>query len=184
MTIELLHSLSLAAYIAAGIFLLTSIVLFFLLNIKKVIGDVSGTTARKAIQTIREQNEATGNKAYKPSSVNVARGKITDKISPSGKLTPQIESYGGSPGTEKLNTNDLSTAARESVSISGTSETTVLSFQSGETTVLNEENSNQTTLLPQDSTVNPKQNRGSKGNNGLFKVEVEMGFSDSSEIIE
>ena len=77
MTAELLHMLSLVAYIAALVLLVLAVVLFFLLDIPKLYGDVSGRTARKAIEAIRQQNEATDNKAYKPSAVNAERGKLT-----------------------------------------------------------------------------------------------------------
>ena len=86
MTVETLQMLSTVAYVLAGIFLLAAIAIFFLLDIRSVIGDVTGATARKAIRDIRAQNEASGNKAYKPSPVNAARGKLTAKISPSGRL--------------------------------------------------------------------------------------------------
>ena len=86
MTVELLQTLSLASYISAGILLLVGIALFFLLDVPRLYGDISGRTARKAIEAIRQQNESTGNKAYKPSTVNAERGKLTDKITPSGRL--------------------------------------------------------------------------------------------------
>ena len=72
--------------IAAGVMLIVSVLLFFLLHIPAVIGDLSGRTARKAIEDIRNQNEQSGVKTYKSSAVNRSRGKITDKISPSGRL--------------------------------------------------------------------------------------------------
>ena len=80
MTVETLQMLSTVAYVLAGIFLLAAIAIFFLLDIRSVIGDVTGATARKAIRDIRAQNEASGNKAYKPSPVNAARGKLTAKM--------------------------------------------------------------------------------------------------------
>ena len=45
-------------------------------KIPKVISDLSGATARKTIKNIREQNEASGDKAYKVSAFNEARGKV------------------------------------------------------------------------------------------------------------
>lgn len=86
MSIETLQTASTISYIAAGILLLVAVALFFLLDIKKVIGDLTGITAKRAIENIRQQNEQTGEKNYKSSSVNLARGKLTDKISQSGKL--------------------------------------------------------------------------------------------------
>ena len=53
------------------------------------------------------ENEASGEKVYKPSSTNIRRGKITDKMSSSGRVI-SIDSgiKVGSP-TEKLNTVTL-----------------------------------------------------------------------------
>lgn len=127
MSIELLQTLAWVAFIASGVFLVIAIVLFFLLDVPKLYGDVSGRTAQKAIEAIREQNEKSGNKAYRPSAVNAERGKITDKITQSGKIQPGTNGLPIGVGTEKLNTADLA-------------------FHSPETTLLEAE---QTTLLPQ-----------------------------------
>lgn len=56
MSVELLQRFSIAGYVAGGIFLGVSILLFFVLHIPKVIGDLSGTTARKAIASIEQQS--------------------------------------------------------------------------------------------------------------------------------
>ena len=107
MTVELLKTLSLAAYIIAGVLFLIAVALFFLLDILKVYGDISGRTAKKAIEAIRLQNESTGNKAYKPSAVNAKRGKLTDKITPSGRLKKFTDGLPISVGTEKFQTSKL-----------------------------------------------------------------------------
>ena len=52
MTVETLQMLSTVAYVLAGVFLLAAIAIFFLLDIRSVIGDVTGATARKAIRHI------------------------------------------------------------------------------------------------------------------------------------
>lgn len=173
MTVETLQMLSTVAYVLAGVFLLAAIAIFFLLDIRSVIGDVTGATARKAIRDIRAQNEASGNKAYKPSPVNAARGKLTAKISPSGRLEPQMAGMGGSPGTEKLSTMELTAAAEA---------TTVLTETAAETTVLQQpEEVGATTVLSEaerePAAPKPEEKR-------TFQTDVEMGFSASSEIIE
>lgn len=173
MTVELLQNLSLAAYIIAGVLLLISIAMFFLLDVPKLYGDISGRTAKKAIEAIRQQNEETGNKAYKPSAVNEARGKLTDKITPSGRLESQTSGLAVSVGTEKFATSALQPQSNETTVLnSSANETTVLSgtlsTEFGETTLLANEESN---VIP--STVN-----------GDFSVDVEMAFTGSSEIIE
>lgn len=83
--------------------LAVSIILFFKLGIKGVIGDLTGVTAKKAIEDIRERNVLSGNKAYKPSPINMERGKVTDRMSPSGGVTDETdEILKVSVGTEKI----------------------------------------------------------------------------------
>lgn len=175
MSVELLQTLSLVSYILAGVLFLLAIALFFLLNVPKLFGDVTGSTARKAIESIRQQNEESGDKAYKPSPINAERGKLTDKISPSGRLESRIN-LGVAPGTEKFSTTELSSQAQAqdtTVLAEGSNETTVLNNEPTETTILNSEaTSGETTILTQADT-------GSE-----FSVDVEIGFTGSSEIIE
>lgn len=85
-SVDALRYGSLGSFIAAAVFFLVAVALFFLLEIPKVIGDLSGSTAKKAIENIRQQNEGTGDKAHKPSVENLKRGKVTDKISNSGRI--------------------------------------------------------------------------------------------------
>ena len=117
---------------------LVAVFLFFKLRIINVIGDLSGSNAKKAIENIRQQNENSGNKAFNPSPVNKSRGKITDKITLSGKVQNTPSSSGISVGTEKIRVEN------------NTEETTVLANDShdNETTVLaNGSYDNETTVL-------------------------------------
>lgn len=121
--------------ILAVVMLIVSVLLFFGYNIPSVIGDLTGATARKAIENIRNQNESTGDKLYKSSPVNRERGKITDKISPSGNLIKNpSEALGGAMATEKIGTQQLT--AEETTVLGGAAETTVLGAGAAETTVL------------------------------------------------
>ena len=122
MTVELLQTLSLVAYIAAGVLFLVAVALFFLLDVPKLYGDVSGRTAKKAIEAIRQQNESSGNKAYKPSAVNAERGKLTDKITQSGRLQSQTAGLPVSVGTEKFATSTLAPRPNETTVLAETSE--------------------------------------------------------------
>lgn len=162
MTVELLQTLSLVSYIIAGVLFLLALALFFLLGIPRVFGDVTGANARKAIENIRQQNEGSGGKAYKPSQVNVVRGKITDKISPSGNIERKTGNYSVSVQTAKLSTDELTREAQETMILSDNpNETTVLNYQSNETTVFQHEK-----------------------NSVDFSVDFEIGFVGSSDIIE
>lgn len=175
MTIELLQTISLILFIAAGVFFAAAAVLFFVLHIPAVIGDISGATAKKAIAGIRQQNEETGGKAYKPSPVNSARGKLTDKISPSGNL--EIQRTGRINATMNnawLNTEQLPQTGEETTVLEQIAETTVLQ-QTAETTVLQQVES----VSPIEQTIPEYED-----NNAEFSIDYEIGFSGSSEIIE
>lgn len=183
MTVELLQTLSLVAYIAAGVLFLVAVALFFLLDVPKLYGDVSGRTAKKAIEAIRQQNESSGNKAYKPSAVNAERGKLTDKITQSGRLQSQTAGLPVSVGTEKFATSTLAPQSNETTVLAEpANETTILEQPAGETTVLTGDLSpvGETTVLVN----NEDAQSGAVVDPSKFTVDVEMSFTGSSEIIE
>ena len=66
----------------SALFLLISVLLFFMFRIPSVIGYLSGSTAKKAIKDIHEQIAVNGN-AYKQSSPSSNRKSFTDEIKPS-----------------------------------------------------------------------------------------------------
>lgn len=176
MSVELLQTMSLVSYIIAGVLFLIAIALFFLLDIPKLVGDITGANERKAIELIRQQNESTGNKAYKPSPVNSLRGKLTDKISPSGRLEAKTSGIAASPGTQKFSTVELMPPERE---------TTLLSASSSETTVLAPEfaATSETTILSQTENLAVKLQTSEMVSHN-FVLEVEMSFIGSLELIE
>lgn len=99
---ELLSKLSIVSYVISVICFVLAIVLWFKFDIPAVINDLSGKTARKSIQQIRERNEKSGNKSYRPSSVNAERGKLTSSI-PVSKRTQLNEDE--RPETGLMNEN-------------------------------------------------------------------------------
>lgn len=98
MTIELLRTLSIVGYVLAGIFLVLSIVLFFVLDIPKVYGDISGRTARKAIAEIEKKSRQESS----VSSVEPSKKSKTDKITGSGRIVPATEELEPTSTTQKL----------------------------------------------------------------------------------
>lgn len=183
-----------AAILCAVMFVVT-IVLFIVLKIPKVISDLSGATARKAIKNIREQNERSGNKNYKVSAVNRDRGMLTDKISQSGNIIKARNGLGFGVATTKISTQQLapddatqttvlSTAAETSV-LSSEHETTVLSGY-GETSVLQpvDETSvlqavNETSVL--DSSMMPQM--AAQHQDAVFTIEFEITYIHTNEVI-
>lgn len=173
MSIVLLQTLARVSYIFAVIFLLTAIVLFFLLKVPKLIGDITGSTARKEIELIKQQNENGRDKAYKPNADNAPRGKITDEISLSGKLKRRVNRMGIGASAKKTVKAKFTLAS---------SATPVSSVTSGETTILDENGpAAETTVLAQDQSG---QTTAIQDKKNQINIDVEMGYTSSSEIIE
>lgn len=139
MTYDVYRYIFIGAAILCGIMFVVSVLVFILLKIPKVISDLTGATARKAIKNIREQNEASGDKAYKVSAFNEARGKLTDKISPSGNVVQQYQAQMRGIDTTKIDTQELQVdeAANQTSVLDQYNETSLLSNEGvGETSVL------------------------------------------------
>ena len=83
---DTLSIVSLVSYIIAAVSFALAVIFWFVFKIPTVIGDLSGRNARKSIAKMRENNEKTGNKSYRSSTVNANRGKLTDTMQDSGKL--------------------------------------------------------------------------------------------------
>lgn len=173
MTYDVYRLIYLICAILSGLCFTLSIVLFFVYKIPKVIGDLTGSNARKAIENIRNQNESTGNKTYKSSSVNKARGRTTDKIQANGTVIQHNpNAYGGAMATSKISTGKLETEALESY------ETSLLqNGTSNETTVLSESGSGETTVLSETS------NNGYDVVDNVFEIEYEIVFVHTNEVI-
>lgn len=163
MTYDVYMNIYNVSLILACIMLIISVILFFVLKIPAVIGDLSGVTAKKAIEGIRNQNEESGEKTYKSSLVNKERGRLTDKISPTGSLhTPLSDRLGFGMKTEKISTQQLAmTESGETVVLNPIGETTVLVSTAGETEVLS--------VISQEF--------------GFFQIEQEITFVHTQEII-
>ncbi|MBQ2943198.1 MAG: hypothetical protein IJD93_00665 [Ruminococcus sp.] len=166
MTYDIYRYIFIGAAILCGVMFIVSVLVFIFLNIPKVVSDLSGATARKAIKNIREQNEASGDKSYKVSAFNEARGKLTDKISPSGNVIHQYQAQMRGIDTTKIDTQELHIDEPAS-------QTTVLDNAGvGETVVLTE------TMPTGETTVLSDVSSGS-----AFTIEYEITFIHTNEII-
>ncbi len=173
MTYEIYRYIFLGGAILSGIMLAVSVLLFFTLKIPRVIGDLTGANARKAIADIRSQNESTGNKAYQTSQVNRERGRITDKMTPSGRLVRrETQPLFAAMATEKIGTQQLEPFEPQA-------ETAVLS-QAPETAVLS--GGNETTVLSNVQGYAPAEAVGS-GWDESFAIEYELTFIHTQEQI-
>lgn len=168
MTYDIYRYIFIGAAILCGVMFIVSVLVFIFLKIPKVISDLSGATARKAIKDIREQNEKSGDKSYKVSSFNAARGKLTDKISPSGNVIQQYQTQMG------LGIDTTKIATQELPINQPANETTVLDYQnaSQSTDSFEVDSVGETTVLSEGTT------------DVDFNVEYEITFIHTNEIIE
>ena len=169
MTYEIYRYIFIGAAIAAGVMLAVTLILFFVLKIPGVIGDLSGRTARKAIADIRNHNMSAN-------TDNIGSGKLTDKITASGRLMERRDSS-GNKYTDKISTEKLI----EQNKLSGSNETTLLN-NANETTVLN--TGNETTVL--NAVILNSDTAGFKDiqSAGYVNVESDITFIHSAEIID
>ena len=79
MAYETYRSVFTIAAIAGTGMAIVSIVLFFWLKIPSIIRDLTGVTARRGIEAIRNGNTKSGDKKYGSSKVNIQRGKLTNE---------------------------------------------------------------------------------------------------------
>ena len=148
----------------AGLSLIIAVILFFVLT---------GSTARKAIENIRNQNESSGDKTYKSSAVNRERGKLTDKITPTGTLIKNpTDLMGGAMATTKIGTQQLTAEAQQAYETSLLEDT-----GANETTVLNTGSAGETTVLEQTA-----MEQGADNSN-VFVIEYEITFIHTDEVI-
>ena len=183
MTYEIYRYIFIGGAILSAIMFVVSVLVFIFLKIPTVIGDLTGANARKAIENIRNQNENTGNKTYKTSMVNQERGKITDKISPSGNLIKN-PSHGlhGAMATEKI-------GPQHHAAMQAANETTLLNTGLGvasETTVLTSEltaAANETTVLSGGGHANETTVLSAPSAANVFVIEYEITYIHTNEVI-
>ncbi len=176
MTYDVYRYIFIGAAILCGILFIVSVLTFIFLKIPKVISDLTGATARKGIKNIRAQNEASGDKAYKASAFNEARGKLTDKISPSGNVVLQNQAQMRGIDTAKINTQELQVDE-------AANQTSVLDQYDG-TTLLSNEGVGETSVLAAPGQTYEETSVLDPGAADVtFRVEFEITYIHTSEVI-
>ena len=173
---EILSTISLVSFVIAGISCLLAIFFWFRFNIPAVIGDLSGRTARKSIEKMRANNEKTGNKSYKSSKINLGRGKLTDTMLDSEKLTDKLKLRRVSADTQP-ETGLLD----ENAAIAFHSEQTALLSENEETGLLQDDMKNEemeTDLLQTDVLVEAMESEET----GLLVEEDETGLLNENMV--
>lgn len=84
---SVLKTASIVLFVLACVCLVLGIVTFLVFKIPSVIGDLSGRSARKSIEQMRDANEKNGKKSYRPHPVASDRGAVTQQMKGSKKLS-------------------------------------------------------------------------------------------------
>ncbi|MBS7359128.1 MAG: hypothetical protein KIG53_00825 [Oscillospiraceae bacterium] len=135
---------SIVLFSLAAVCLLLAVFTFIIFKIPNVIGDLTGRNARKSIEKMRDANEKSGKKSYRPHPVASDRGTLTEpikqskkeskKLSETVKTEPQrkeSQTFDGNSATDVL--EDLNATAILDYDSNGTE------ILSGGTEVLSEE---------------------------------------------
>ena len=160
MSIDVLQACSIGFCVAAGVLFLTAVALFFLMDIPKLYGEISGKTAQKAIEQIKKHN------------AEAMTGEVT------------VRHTGNGVRTEKFATATLAAEAEAGATtvLADAGATTVLE-ETGATTVLGDAGA--TTMLTE---AEHKQETGTGTQTpeimDEFVLEKELSYAESAEIIE
>ncbi len=188
MTYETYRYIFIAGAVLCGIMLVISILIFIISGIPKIISDLSGATARKAIKGIHEKNAAEKAYGFGGMMPGETISGSTDRMSGTGRIshpksavnTFDTQAYFNR--TESL--DNVSAVTDQTTVLHTTSETTVLNkdketavFPStNETTVLDQSNAGQTGKLTADDGKAPIYGIG-------VEVEYEITYIHTDEVI-
>lgn len=100
MSVETLQMITLIFFVLSGALFVISICLFFAFNIPGIIGNLSGITAKKAIESIKAKNE--NEDRVQVSYSRLMKSKRTEKISESGNIGRLTGSFRQGKSTRKL----------------------------------------------------------------------------------
>lgn len=115
MTYEMYHNIFMICSVSAGVMGLVTIILFFLLRIPAVIGELTGVTARKGIEEIRNGNVKKSQRKHESKRNKRHKKEKTDRPV-SGMM--QSQSASRYANTEKLSGQDVqSVSGNETISL-------------------------------------------------------------------
>ncbi len=167
MTYDLFRYIFIGCLVLSIVMLITTILLFFLLNIKSAIGDISGSSKRKAIENINNKNR-----------------KEASKKKPEPKYDAEKQTTSARLAAESMATSKISPQDRYDVMEA--SETTALNAEPvSETTVLNavaEETETEAQVITDD--ISPVLTQADAGTQAPdFSVEIDITYVHSHEVV-
>ena len=129
-------------------------ILFIKFNIPKIIGNITGFTAKRAVKRMREENKNREMKANKAEQFNEQKAKTTQKFKPINNANMALAADRGKQiVTARLDSTNYNAANAHSMK--PTYVTTILgnSNEAYQTTVLNENYNNDSFIIEKDITL-------------------------------
>ena len=189
MSYDLYRYIFIGGLVLSIVMLIVTVLLYFLLNIKSAIGDITGSNKRKAIENILSDNAT-----EKPKKVQVKYDH--EKASKSARLeaetmnTTKINAQDRFDNLEAGETAMLSEPSSDTTVLSREAETSVLNTGSSDTTVLNQGGSETTVLSSaNETTVLSSANETTVLNTSErvadpdFTIEIDITYVHSNEVI-
>lgn len=94
MSAEVWGIISLCGYVLAAVLLVASMILFVVMRIPSVIGDLTGRTVAREMEKMRQDNTARGDRQFRTGRINRERGPLTEKTA-TGKMSKTGKTSGG-----------------------------------------------------------------------------------------
>lgn len=188
-------TISIVGYSLAGVLLIASVFMFYKMNIRSIVGDLTGRTEARQIQEIREQNKHNGNRPNRPNAFPLEKetksaGFFTNRLRGRGKTGDLIEnSTQMSESTELLKDDNTTILLHDETNIlsnqTALAETEILSNDTkilhAETELLSDEYLNETTVLHVTKGFNIEVE--SEIPKVYFKILKDIKITHSSEVI-
>ncbi len=110
MSYDIYRYISIGALVLAIVMLLATVAIFFLLNIKNVIGDLTGSNARKGIENIRNQSTSTSGRSDKKNGTDKSNVGTAHAVTNDSAQTSKIKLEDRYDNLEASETTTLSSA--------------------------------------------------------------------------
>lgn len=173
MSYDTLYVIELIGIIGCVLFLAISVAMFFLFKIPKVVGDITGSTAKKAISNIEYQNSNTEVSMYN-------RPKLSSTAADKSTMLNNKKSVPAAPNKIGVTTAELKISNTKVNGLMNETELLVSTETSGETEILADGYMSQTELLGDDvASSNMDKIYAQK----TFEIVNDITLVNSSEII-
>ncbi|MBE6808054.1 MAG: hypothetical protein E7524_01150 [Ruminococcaceae bacterium] len=188
MSYDIYNYIFIGSLVLAIVMLAVTVLLYFVLNIKGAIGDVTGKTKRKAIEDIHNTSAAastrlkkTTKKTYNPEDLSESARLAAESVETSKISVQDRFDHFEAGQTTALDTEEASATTVLSNENAGT---TILNNTASETTVLSDNGSTDTTVLD-NSIASETTVLGVASNEADpdFVIEIDITYVHSNEVI-